>query len=44
MDRREKLFEAIGDVGGDLILEAETRRFGPSALRRWGVLAAALVP
>lgn len=42
MDRREKLFEAIGDVGGDLILEAETRRFGPSALRRWGVLAAAL--
>lgn len=43
MDRREKLMDAIGEVGGDLIFRAEKERFAPSALRRWGGLAAALV-
>lgn len=43
MDRREKVLDAIGEVGSDLIFEAETRRFAPSPLRRWGGLAAALV-
>lgn len=43
MDRREKFLDAIGEVGSDLIFEAETRRFAPSPLRRWGGLAAALV-
>lgn len=42
MDRREKLMDAIGEVGGDLIFRAEKERFAPSALRRWGGLAAAL--
>lgn len=43
MDRREKLMDAIGEVGSDLIFRAEKERFAPSALRRWGGLAAALV-
>lgn len=43
MDRREKLMDAIGEVGSDLIFQAETKRFAPSALRRWGGLAAAVV-
>lgn len=43
MDRREHLMDAIGEVGSDLIFEAETKRFAPGPLRRWGSLAAALV-
>lgn len=43
MDRRETLMDAIGEVGSDLIFRAEKERFAPSALRRWGGLAAALV-
>lgn len=43
MDRRETLMDAIGEVGSDLIFQAETKRFAPSALRRWGGLAAAVV-
>ena len=43
MDRREELMDAIGEVGSDLIFQAETKRFAPSALRRWGGLAAAVV-
>lgn len=43
MDRRENMLDAIGEVGSDLIVQAETRRFAPGPLRRWGGLAAALV-
>lgn len=43
MDRRENMLDAIGEVGSDLIVQAETKRFAPGPLRRWGGLAAALV-
>lgn len=43
MDRRERFLDAIGEVGSDLIFDAETKRFAPGPLRRWGGLAAALV-
>ena len=43
MDRRERFLDAIGEVGSDLIFDAETKRFAPGPLQRWGGLAAALV-
>lgn len=42
MSREEKLFRAIGEVGGDLIDMAEKRVFTPSRWRRWGSIAACL--
>lgn len=40
--RRERLFRAIGGVGGDLIDAAEKRSFQPGRWRRYGPVAAAL--
>ncbi len=40
--KEEKLFRAIGDVGGDLIDMAEKATFAPSRWRRWGSVAACL--
>ncbi len=41
-EQQEKLFRAIGEVGGDLVDMAEKRTFAPSAWRKWGTLAACL--
>lgn len=40
--RQERLFRAIGGVGGDLIDAAEKRSFQPGRWRRYGPVAAAL--
>jgi len=42
VNENEKLFRAVGDVGGDLIHMAEAKTFAASPWRRWGALAACL--
>lgn len=41
-EKRERLFLALGGVGGDLIEMAEKRAFAPGRWRKWGALAACL--
>lgn len=41
-EQQEKLFRAIGEVGGDLVDMAEKRTFAPSPWRKWGTMAACL--
>ena len=41
-EKQERLFRAIGDVGGDLVDLAEKQTFAPSPWRKWGSLAACL--
>lgn len=41
-ERRERLFRALSDVGGDLIDTAETRRFSAGAWRKWLPVAACM--